>query len=235
MKSIVILPTYNERENITRIIEEIHEYAPDTDILVVDDQSPDGTGDMADQIARSADYVYVMHRPGPRGRGYAGVDGFQYAIDHGYDAIVEMDADFSHDPRYLPAILRRIETCDVVIGSRYRRGGMEQGRSIARQYITKLARIYLRLILGVSRIADPTSGYRCFTRKTLLSVNVSTLRSSGPSIVTEVLFRCRKRHISEVPIVFSDRERGTSKFGTHALWDSVCIPFMLRMKQLLTP
>jgi len=148
---------------------------------------------------------------------------------------VEMDADLSHDPKYLPAVLRRVENCDVVIGSRYMQGGTEKGRSIVRQYITKFARVYLRLVLGVPRVTDPTSGYRCFTRETLEAVSLATIRSPGPSIVTEILFRCRKRRIGEVPIVFNDRQHGTSKFGLHALWDSIWIPFSLRLSHILAP
>ena len=235
MKALIVLPTYNERENLEEIVSGIHRYAPDATILVVDDESPDGTGEFADELAHATDYVRVMHRRGPRGRGFAGVDGFQYALDHGYDVAVEMDADLSHDPKYLPDMFCKVGTADVVIGSRYTEGGREKGRSLARQYITRFARVYLRFVLGVPRVTDPTSGYRCFTRQTLQSIGLSSLRSPGPSIVTEILFRCRKRRIAEVPIVFNDRQHGESKFGVWALWDSIWVPFLLRLGRILDP
>ena len=230
MPPIVVLPTYNEAENIEAMVHAVIEAAPEAHVLVVDDDSPDGTGEMADRLAEASDRVHVLHRYENRGRGYAGAAGFRWAVDGGYDPIVEMDADFSHDPACLPDLLRESENCDVVIGSRHVEGGGESGRGLGRRFITWGAGVYLKTMLGVWRIKDPTSGYRCFRRSALEAIDLDTLRSPGPSIVTEILFRCRKMRIKEVPIQFRDRERGDSKFNLRAMTDSILQAMRLRLR-----
>jgi len=224
-----MLPTYNEAENIRPMIEAILSSDQRLRVLVVDDDSPDGTAAIAQEMAEHNDRVHVMVRREQRGRGYAGVEGFQRCLDMGCDPILEMDADFSHDPAYLPDLLTASVDYDVVIGSRGVEGGGESGRGLTRRLITKGAWMYLRLMLGVWRVKDPTSGYRCFRRRVLEAIHLETLRSPGPSIVTEILFRCRKLRIQEVPIRFKDREHGYSKFHLKAMTDSLWFAFRLRL------
>ena len=229
MRVAVILPTYNEVENLKPIVPAILDADERVDLVVVDDDSPDGTGHVADWLARRNPRVRVIHRYEKRGRGFAGVAGFQYALDQGYDYAIEMDADFSHDPRHLPDLLEQAPEYDVVIGSRGVEGGADLNRGLARRFVTRGAWFYLRVVLGVRHVADPTSGYRCFSAETLRRINVATLRSRGPAIVTETLFRCRRMRIKEVPIHFRDREQGKSKFSFRAMWDSLLQAVRLRL------
>lgn len=231
MKALVILPTYNERDNIALVVSRILALEMGLHVLVVDDDSPDGTGEIADELARSHAEVQVMHRTDERGRGLAGVAGFKYALEKGYDLVVEMDADLSHDPAHIPALLAAAEHCDVVIGSRHVQGGAEQGRGLMRSAITQFARRYMRVMLGLSNVTDYTSGFRCFRRKALEQIGLDTLESKGPSIITEVLSRCRGMSIKEVPIQFVDRVHGESKFGFRAIRDSFWMPFKIRVKR----
>ena len=233
MPPLVILPTYNEAENIGPIVRAALDAAPAAHVLIVDDDSPDGTGDIADALARETGRVHALHRLEKRGRGYAGVEAFQYAVDRGYDPVIEMDADFSHDPAHLPEMLEASADADVVIGSRRVEGGGETGRGLVRRCITWGARLYLRLVLGLRRVKDPTSGYRCFRRDALKAIQLDTLRSPGPSIVTEILFRCRRLRIKEIPIRFKDRERGHSKFNVKAMTDSILQALRLRLAAIL--
>lgn len=230
MKALVILPTYNERDNIALVVNHILALSIGLDVLVVDDDSPDGTGDIADELARTHTEVHVMHRTQDRGRGLAGVAGFKYALENGYDLAIEMDADLSHDPAHIPAMLTAAQDHDLVIGSRHVEGGTEQGRGLARRAITQFAGRYMRLMLGVSHVRDCTSGFRCFRRQALEDIELGTLESRGPSIITEVLARCRGMRIKEVPIQFADRVHGESKFGFRAIRDSFWVPLKTRLK-----
>ena len=225
----VILPTYNELANLKRIVHAILAADDRIDVIVVDDDSPDGTGHVADKLARQESRVHVIHRYKSRGRGLAGIAGFRFALEHGYDYAIEMDADFSHDPRHLPELLRYAPEYDVVIGSRGVRGGVDVSRGAGRRFVTRGAWLYLQLLLGVRRVADPTSGYRCFSRTALRAIRIDALRSRGPAIVSEVLFRCRGMRIKEIPIKFRDRERGESKFNFRAMWDSLLQAVRLRI------
>ena len=233
MRPIVMLPTYDEAENLRAIVGTILAADPSLSVLVVDDDSPDGTGALADDMAEADPRVHVMHRLERRGRGYAGVEGFMWCVEREYDPILEMDADFSHDPACLPELIKESESHDVVIGSRGVEGGGDIDRGPVRRFITWGAGVYLKALLGVGRIKDPTSGYRCFRRRVLRAIRLDTLRSPGPSIVTEVLFRCRKLRIKEVPIHFKDREQGHSKFNIKAMTDSLLMALRLRFAALI--
>src|SRR5437762_5709468 len=169
MKTLIIIPTYNEIDNLTPLLKEIFSYAPETDILIVDDNSPDGTGDLADEFHQQNAQVHVLHRPGKLGLGTAYIEGFKYAIEHAYDAAFEMDADFSHDPRYLPDFLTAIERADVVIGSRYIPGGNTPNCSILRRLISGSGNIFARFVLGIP-VHDCTSGFRYYRRSVLQSL-----------------------------------------------------------------
>ena len=230
MKPAVMLPTYNEAENLRKITESILRAAPEMTVVVVDDESPDGTGRIADELARASDHVRVIHRHEKRGRGYAGAEGFRYCVAQGFDPILEMDADLSHDPACLPEFLAASREWDIVIGSRSVPGGGARARGLGRRLVTAGAAFYLRTLLGLKGVQDPTSGYRCFRRSVLESIHLETLTSPGPGIVTEILYRCRGFRIKEIPILFQDREQGESKFGLRAMWESLALAARLRMK-----
>lgn len=228
-KVSIVLPTYNEAENISRVIKLIKGLHPHWSILVIDDSSPDGTAGIVEDLIKRFDYIYLIKREGERGRGLAGVCGFDLALKEGSDIIVEMDADMSHHPRYLTNLISEIENYDVIIGSRYIEGGGEIGRPLSRRLISRLANLYLRIILGLS-IRDWTSGYRCFRREALNSI-ISDIKSKGPAIVEEVLFKIRKKgfKIKEVPITFYERERGASKLNLKILFKTLLYPVYLRL------
>jgi dolichol-phosphate mannosyltransferase len=230
MKPAVMLPTYNEAGNLRKLTESILRAAPEMTVVVVDDESPDGTGRIADELARASDRVRVIHRREKRGRGYAGAEGLRYCVAQGFDPILEMDADFSHDPFYLPEFLAASREWDIVIGSRSVPGGGARARGLGRRLVTAGAAFYLRTLLGLKGVRDPTSGYRCFRRSVLERIHLETLTSPGPGIVTEILYRCRGFRIKEIPILFRDREQGRSKFGLRAMWESLALAARLRLK-----
>ncbi len=230
MRPAVILPTYNEAENIRGITRAILRVEPSCTVVIVDDDSPDGTGRIADELARACDRVHVIHRREKRGRGYAGAEAFCYCLAKGFDPIIEMDADFSHDPLYIPQFIAESKDWEVVIGSRAVRGGSAVDRGPFRRMITAGGAVYLRAMLGLKHVHDPTSGYRCFRRHVLEAIRPETLTSAGPGIITEVLYRCRDFRIREIPIHFRDRERGKSKFSLKAMWESLALVFRLRLR-----
>jgi dolichol-phosphate mannosyltransferase len=214
MKTLIIIPTYNELDNLRPLLNEIFTYAPETDILIVDDNSPDGTGDLADEIHEQNAQVHVLHRSGKQGLGTAYVAGFKYSIEHGYDAAFEMDADFSHDPRYLPDFLKAIEHADLVIGSRYIPGGDTPNWSLLRRFISGGGNIFARYMLGIP-VHDCTAGYRCYRREVLEHIDLDTIQSQGYAFQIELAYRVMKHgyKIVETPIVFKDRRVGKSKMS----------------------
>lgn len=230
MKTCITVPTYNEAENIADLLTQIRQIVPHAEILVIDDNSPDKTGQIAAQMGETDPKIHVLIRTKERGRGSAGRDGFLWALRHGAELIVEMDADFSHHPRYLPAILQAAQQFDVVLGSRYVEGGREEGRPASRQWITKFAGAFLRRVLGVA-VKDPSSGFRCWRREVLQALDLVNLTSTGPSIVSELLFKARLKGFSmgEVPIVFEDRVKGDSKLDSKTLFRTLGMVFRLKM------
>jgi len=230
VKAVIVIPTYNESDNIAELINDIGKLHIDCDILVVDDSSPDGTAHIVREIAERNPRVHVMIRSHDKGRGYAGRDGFIKAIKMQPEFIIEMDADFSHNPKYIPSLLRECIHADVVIGSRAVPNGKEIGRGIARQVVTKCAQIIIRVLLNVP-VRDCTSGYRCFKRSVLERIGVDSLISSGPSIVEEVLLRCSHIGVTfkEIPIIFEDRKKGQSNLTPikllHTLWMIIIFRF----------
>ncbi len=214
MKTFVMIPTYNEGENIEELIGDIFSLPVEKgalEIVVVDDNSPDGTARLVQEISAKDRRVHLIIRKNEKGRGTAGIMGMLYAIEKGADYIIEMDSDYSHNPRYIPDMIREIEGHDVVIGSRGIKGGGEAGRNIGRQMITKFANFYIRLLMGL-KIMDCTSGYRCFRRGVLQSLNLDKMVSVGPSIVEEILYACHLKgyRIKEIPIIFEERKKGKS-------------------------
>ncbi|MGZ6142795.1 MAG: polyprenol monophosphomannose synthase [Myxococcales bacterium] len=223
-RACVILPTYNERENLPEIVPAILAAAPEADILVVDDNSPDGTGALADALAsQHAGRVRVLHRERKEGLGRAYLAGFADALARGYGRVVEMDADFSHDPRRLPALLEASRDADLVLGSRYVEGGGTVNWGLGRRLLSKGGSLYARTILGLS-IRDLTGGFKCFRREVLEGIDLATVRSSGYAFQIELTYRAVRRGftVREIPIVFADRRVGKSKMSrgivAEALW-----------------
>ncbi len=214
MKTLIIIPTYNEIDNLPPLVKEIFSYAPETDILIVDDNSPDGTGELADELQHQHAQVRVLHRFAKLGLGTAYIAGFKYAIEHGYDAAFEMDADFSHDPRYLPDFLKAIEHADLVIGSRYIPGGDTPNWTMLRRLISGGGNIFARFMLGIP-VHDCTAGYRCYRRRVLENIDLDTIQSQGYAFQIELAYRVMKHgfKIVETPIVFMDRRVGKSKMS----------------------
>ena len=214
MKTLIIIPTYNEVDNLRPLLGEIFTHAPQTDILIVDDNSPDQTGALADELAATDTRVHVLHRAGKLGLGTAYIAGFKYAIAQQYDAAFEMDADFSHDPRYLPDFLKAIESADLVIGSRYVKGGGTPNWSFLRRFISGGGNIYTRVVLNLP-IHDCTAGYRCYRRNVLESIDLDTIVSQGYAFQVELVHRVLTHgfKIVEIPIIFMDRRVGKSKMS----------------------
>lgn len=225
----ITVPTYNEAENIGDLLSEIRRTVPLAQVLVIDDNSPDGTSQIVQEMADSDAQIHLLSRFEDKGRGRSGRDGFIYALEHGARWAVEMDADFSHHPRYLPAILDAARKSDVVIGSRYVPGGRETGRPRSREVLTSLVGHFLRFMLGVS-VRDPSSGFRCWSRHALETMGAQKIVSVGPAIVSELLFKARLQGLSiaEVPIVFEDRTRGDSKLDLKTLIRTFQMVFELR-------
>lgn len=214
-KVLVTIPTYNERENISSLIQSLFELpVPGLEVLVIDDSSPDGTVQAVKELKPLYPGLHLIVRELPAGRGLAGRDGFLYALESGADFIVEMDGDFSHQPKHIPELLAALKNCDMAIGSRLAAGGSDRDRPLLRRILTWAANRYARRVLGLP-VSDTNSGFRCYTRKALERINPESLRSSGPSIVHEVLFRAAKAglKIREVPIEFIDRKKGKSKLS----------------------
>lgn len=215
MRTLIVVPTYNEIENLKALTEAVMAVVPPgVDVLVVDDGSPDGTGQLADTLSQQNPRIHVLHRPRKMGLGTAYVNGFKWGLEKGYEAFIEMDADFSHDPKYLPRMLELLGSHDVVIGSRYVHGGGTVNWGIGRQILSRGGSLYSRMILGAG-IRDFTGGFNGWRRKALEAVDLGTLRSDGYSFQIELKYRAFLRgfKITEFPIVFEDRKVGKSKMN----------------------
>lgn len=213
-RAFLVLPTYNERENLPRIVSALQALPDPLHILIVDDGSPDGTGAVADALAATSATIQVIHRPGKLGLGTAYTAGFQAALSQGADLILTMDADFSHDPRYIPALLEASRRFDLVIGSRYVPGGGVRDWGAQRRALSRGANMIAHRVLGL-KARDCTAGFRCYRRAVLEAINPATIRADGYSYLIEMLFRCQRAgfSIGEVPIIFVDRRLGRSKIS----------------------
>jgi len=219
MKTFVMIPTYNERENIANLIDKLLKLKiKNLHIVVVDDNSPDGTWKIVEDISKKNKNVHLLLRKRNRGRGSAGKDGFLYCLENKADIIVEMDADFSHDPAYIPTMIDELKHADLIIGSRRVRGSKEIGRGWFRRFVTLGANLYINLVLGL-KVNDCNSGFRCFRRKAMEMIDPHKLKSKGPAIVQEVLFKAhlKRLRIKEIPITFINRTKGRSKLGMKQL------------------
>lgn len=229
-RALVIIPTFNERENITRIIPAVLAQDDRLEVLVVDDGSPDGTGDIVDAMAAANPKVHALHRSGKLGLGTAYVAGFRWALERDYKFIFEMDADFSHNPDRLPKFLEAIEHADLVLGSRYQNGQVNVVNwPMSRLFLSYSANIYARRVTGL-RVFDATGGFKCFRREVLEAIDLSDVRSNGYAFQIEMTFRAWKKgfRIIEIPIVFVDRMEGASKMSKRIVREAVWMVWRLR-------
>lgn len=216
MKTLVVVPTYNEADNIAAFSAALLALdVPDLAILIVDDASPDGTGEIADRLAAESDRVQVLHRVGPRGLGRAYIDGFRWALAHGFERIIQMDADFSHSPQYIPTMLAKANEYDVIVGSRYvPGGGHDKAWEAGRVLLSAWANFYARTILRMP-VHDATAGFKCWTAAALERIRLDQVKSNGYVFQVEMAYLCQrlKLRVLEIPIYFEDRRIGQSKMS----------------------
>ena len=228
---LVIIPTYNERENITRLLPAVYA-AADVHVLVVDDASPDGTGDYVEELAGGpyAGRLFLLRRAGKLGLGTAYIAGFKWALARNYQRIIEMDADFSHNPRYLPELLAASETADLVLGSRYVPGGGVRNWPWHRRLISQGGSLYARTILGLS-VRDLTGGFKCFRREVLAAIDLDSVKASGYFFQIEMTYRAHLKgfKIREIPIVFDERTAGKSKMSKAIFLEALFMVWRLRL------
>lgn len=229
--ALVIIPTYNERDNVGPITSAVLAAEPRVDILIVDDNSPDGTGQLADELAAKEPRIQVLHREKKQGLGRAYLHAFRWALDHGYQFIIEMDADFSHDPKYLPQLLdAALGGADLVLGSRYVPGGGTVNWGVGRKILSRGGSLYARSILGV-KVRDLTGGFKCFSRRVLESIDLDQVVSSGYGFQIELTYRTLKKGfaVKEIPIVFEDRRVGQSKMSRKIFVEAMTMVWKLKL------
>ena len=231
---LVCVPTYNERANLPLIVPAILAQDPRLEVLVIDDGSPDGTGDLADELAAADPRVHVPHRSAKQGLRRAYLAGFEWALERGYDFIFEMDADFSHDPAFLPRFIEAIRSADIVIGSRYKQGVNVINWPISRLLLSLGANQYARIVTGLP-ITDSTGGFKCFRRKVLEAIDFSRVRSNGYAFQIEMSYRAWRKGFTlvEIPIVFTDRVEGHSKMSRRIVREAIWMVWSLRFRALV--
>jgi dolichol-phosphate mannosyltransferase len=234
LKAMVVVPTYNERDNIEKLVAQVLAQDPDIHLLVVDDNSPDGTGALVDKLAAANDRIHLLRRGGKLGLGSAYRDGFRVALEKGADYIVEMDADFSHDPATLPQFFAKMGDYDLVIGSRYLNGVSVVNWPLRRLILSYCASVYTRLVTGL-KISDCTSGFKCFRREVIEAIDLSRIKSDGYSFQIEMNYRCVERgfRVGEIPIIFIDRHSGSSKMSKKIVREAVVMVWKLKLGSLL--
>ena len=235
MIALVVIPTYNEKDNVIRLARAVLAQHPDIQILFVDDNSPDGTGNIIDELVSGSDRIHVLHRAGKLGLGSAYREGFKVALSMGADYILEMDADFSHDPAVLGEFLSAIQDSDLVIGSRYLNGVSVVNWPIRRLILSYFASVYTRWITGL-QLRDCTSGFKCFRKSALEAINLENVRSDGYSFQIEMNYRCMEKgfRITEIPIIFIDRNAGSSKMSRKIVREAVFMVWKLRFGSIVS-
>jgi dolichol-phosphate mannosyltransferase len=231
---LIIIPTYNEEENLEKLIAQIHSIVPSAHILVIDDNSPDGTGEIADRLAAADERVFAQHRKAKLGLGTAYVQGFKWALQKDYKYIFEMDCDFSHDPREIPNFLRAAQQYDIVIGSRFKDGRLSVVNwPLSRLILSMMAMVYTRMITGM-KLWDPTTGFKCFNRRVLEAISLEGIHSGGYSFQIEMNFRAKRKKftIGEIPIIFNDRREGQSKMNKRIVFEAIGVVWKLRFGAL---
>ncbi len=230
-QALVIIPTYNERDNVEPITSAVLAAEPRVDILIVDDNSPDGTGQIADGLAAKEKRIQVLHREKKQGLGKAYLHAFQWALEHGYQYVIEMDADFSHDPRFLPRLIdEAFDGTDLVLGSRYVPGGGTVNWGPGRRLISRGGSLYARSILGVG-VRDLTGGFKCFRRNVLEAIDLNAVKSTGYAFQIELTYRALKAgfRVKEIPIVFEDRRVGQSKMSRKIFVEALTMVWKLKL------
>ncbi len=232
VKTIIVIPTYNERENLPELVRRLEQLGLGLHALVVDDNSPDGTGDLAEELAGTRPWLQLLHRPGKAGLGTAYLEGFRLALERGYEAMGEMDADLSHNPTYLPAMMKALEGADLVLGSRYVRGGGVRNWGVLRRLISRGGSLYSQMVLGVG-VHDLTGGFKLFRRELLEKLGLDTVRSNGYSFQIEMTYRALRRgyRVVEVPIIFEDRQVGKSKLSRQVVLEAMLMVPRLRLER----
>jgi dolichol-phosphate mannosyltransferase len=228
-RTLIVVPTYNERENVAALIPELLKVVPGADILLVDDDSLDKTADYADKLFGANPRFSILRRTAPRGYGRSLLEGYSVAVARNYGRLVQLDADFSHAPHMVPALIDATHTADVAIGSRYCSGGRVANWPLRRRLLSRLANRYVRKITGL-RVRDSTSGFRCYTRRALQSLLQIPIASEGYAFLVETAFRAERAglRIVELPITFVDRREGQSKMSRQIIFESVLKPWRLR-------
>lgn len=232
-KTIIIIPTYNEIVNIKNLISELHTRYPEAHILVVDDNSPDGTGQFVEDLGKTDDRVKVLRRPGKMGLGTAYVDGFKYMLKNGYEIAVQMDADFSHNPDIIAEFLKNIENYDLVLGSRYVSGVNVVNWPMKRLLLSYFANKYTKVVTGMP-VNDATGGFKCFRREVLEAIDLQKIHSNGYSFQIEMNFKAYKKgfRLKEIPIIFIDRVEGISKMSKKIVYEAIFMVWKLRIKSI---
>ena len=230
-RTLVIIPTYNELENLPLIVGRVRASVPDAHVLVADDNSPDGTGDLADQLAGEDDHLHVLHRAGKEGLGAAYLAGFTWGLDAGYDVLVEMDADGSHQPEQLPRLLTALAGADLVLGSRWVAGGTVVNWPLSRKILSRGGNLWTRLMLGVP-LKDATGGYRAFRAATLRGLDLDGVVSAGYCFQVDLAWRALKAgfRVVEVPITFIEREHGVSKMSQRIVLEALLLTTLWGLK-----
>ena len=234
LNSLVIIPTYNELENIRKLVPDILGRYDDVDILIVDDGSPDGTGVYVERLTTETDRVKLIKRPQKMGLGTAYIAGFKYALEHDYEFIFEMDADYSHDPKEIKNFLTAIKDHDLILGSRYKTGVNVINWPMRRLMLSYFANSYTRFVTGLP-VRDATGGFKCFRRKVLESINLDEVKSNGYAFQIEMTFKAYKKgfRIAEIPIIFIDRHQGSSKMSKKIVREAVLMVWKLRIRSSL--
>lgn len=235
MKKIVVIPTYNEKENINKLISKIQDIQPDMDILIVDDNSPDGTASEVKKLQEVNNRIHLLERAGKMGLGTAYIAGFTYAIENDFEIIMEMDADFSHNPEEIPNFLKEISNNDLVIGSRYIKGVNVVNWPLKRLLLSYFANLYTRIITGMP-VKDATGGFKCFRADMLKKVDFQSVRSNGYSFQIEMNYRLWKKgaRIKEIPIIFVDRIEGESKMSKKIVYEAIFMVWKLKLGLIKT-
>jgi dolichol-phosphate mannosyltransferase len=233
-KAVIIIPTYNEVENIEKLILEIFKFEPKIQILFIDDNSPDGSADLIRQLQQKYTNIHLLERPGKQGLGSAYIMGFRFALEKGYEYIFEMDADFSHNPREIPNFLKAIDKYDLVLGSRYIKGVNVVNWPLSRLLLSYFANMYTRIVTGIP-IQDSTGGFKCFRRQVLESIGFDTIKSNGYAFQIEMNFKAWKKgfKVKEIPIIFVDRVFGESKLSKKIMWEAIFLVWKLRINSIL--
>ena len=234
-KTVILIPTYNEVDNIEQLTKAIFRYVPGIHILFIDDRSPDGTADRIKELMKDEKNIHILERPGKMGLGSAYVSGFKFALKNGYEYIFQMDADFSHDPKELPNFLKSIKNSDLVLGSRYIKGVNVINWPLSRLLLSYIANSYTRIITGLP-IRDATGGFKCFRRSVLESIDLNKIKSNGYAFQIEMTFNVWRNgfRLKEIPIIFVDRIYGESKLSKKIMWEAIFMVWKLRISRIFS-